>query len=189
MKEKKEISNYEKVKLWWKFEGQYLWHDFKHGINNLIKWFPIIWKDRNYDYAYIYDILKTKLEFQSKYIGERNIHTRAKLDAKHMKYCAALIEKVKSEYYIMEPYDYQKNEFVFKPLNDGSDCSELLINEKSENLDDYFKRYSRIHKIVMKDSDELSKREIARKIAHINQERAKKLMFKILEERIEAWWD
>jgi hypothetical protein len=33
------------------------------------------------------------------------------------------------------------------------------------------------------------KREIAREISRINHDRAKKLLFKILEENIEGWWD
>ena len=52
----------EKLKLWWEFEGKYLHRDFIEGIKNLIKWFPIIWKDRNWDHSYIYEILKFKLK-------------------------------------------------------------------------------------------------------------------------------
>jgi hypothetical protein len=33
------------------------------------------------------------------------------------------------------------------------------------------------------------KRIIAMNIAHINQDRARKLLFKIMEENIEGWWD
>jgi len=33
------------------------------------------------------------------------------------------------------------------------------------------------------------KRIIAQNIAHVNQERVQKLLFKILEENIRSWWD
>jgi hypothetical protein len=33
------------------------------------------------------------------------------------------------------------------------------------------------------------KRIIAMNIAHINQDRVRKLLFKIMEENIEGWWD
>ena len=36
------------------------------GIKNLLYWFPIIWKDRNFDEHFIYEILKHKLKYQSK---------------------------------------------------------------------------------------------------------------------------
>ncbi len=33
----------------------------KYGIKNLITWFPIIWKDRDWDHWYLYKILRFKL--------------------------------------------------------------------------------------------------------------------------------
>jgi len=37
------------------------YYNLKYGIKNLVKWFPIIWKDRNWDYEYIFPILRKKL--------------------------------------------------------------------------------------------------------------------------------
>ena len=33
------------------------------SIKNLIKWFPIIWKDRDWDDHYIWEIMKNKLRW------------------------------------------------------------------------------------------------------------------------------
>ena len=71
----------EQIKLWWKFEGRYYHRDFINGIKNLWSWFPVIWKDRDWDQTFIYEVLIHKLEKQAKYIGEREWHTRAKRDA------------------------------------------------------------------------------------------------------------
>ncbi len=41
----------------------------------------------------------------------------------------------------------------------------------------------------MKEVDETDKQRIAMEIAHENQERCRKLIFKIMESEIERWWD
>lgn len=38
--------------------------EIRTGINNVIRWFPTIWKDRDWDDHYIVEILIKKLEFQ-----------------------------------------------------------------------------------------------------------------------------
>jgi hypothetical protein len=42
--------------------------DFKCGTANVIKWFPIIWNDKQWDYHYIYKILYKKFEFIEKHM-------------------------------------------------------------------------------------------------------------------------
>ena len=67
-----------------------------------------------------------------------------------------------------------------------------------EKYDDYFKKYPLVYKQVMKGAgpftldgrDEADmKKIIAQNIAHVNQERVQKLLFKMLEENIRGWWD
>ena len=71
----------EKIKLWWEYDGRYLHRNFITGVKNLWNWFPVIWKDRDWDQTFIYEVLIHKLEKQAKYIGERDWHTRAKREA------------------------------------------------------------------------------------------------------------
>lgn len=47
--------------------------DFKVGIKNLIKWFPIIWKDKDWDSGYMYEMLYHKLNFMHEYFSQSNI--------------------------------------------------------------------------------------------------------------------
>ena len=186
----------EKISLWWRFEARYYHKDFINGVKNLIKWFPTVWKDRDYDQAFIYDILSKKLEFQSKYIGGRDFHTRAKRDSEVMNTCVRLISKVRNDDYDMEYMDYHETNFYFVPCEDDSEYSEMKCNEISENFDEYFKKYPRQYKRVLsgevnrfKREGEKDKKLIAMEIAHENHERARKLVFKMLEQNIEKWWD
>jgi len=185
------------MKLWWKFEGKFIIKDIIQGLKNLIKWFPIIWKDRDWDYRYIYDILKLKLENQAKYIGSKGIHTTAKRDAEIMMTCVRLIDKIKDEEYVMEYMNYEKSKFWFQDIPDNPDLKSLEYKLISENYDDFFKKYPLVYKKCMLGQGEWSKHDfrpndkeyIAMDIAHTNQKRAHDLAFKILKENINKWWD
>jgi len=182
------------ISLWWEHNGRYLGNEFIRGIKNLWYWLPIIWKDRNWDHQYIFDILSHKLKAQSEYIGGRDIHINAKRDAEVMMICVRLIEKVKDEYYGMEYMDYHKTKHWFEPAGKEG-YSTWESKEIYENFDDYFAKYPLVYKRVLngegwlKIEDENDKDRIASNIAHINHDRARKLLFKIIEQNIEGWWD
>jgi len=189
---------YNKVNNWlWDSIGWKL-RDIYRSIRNVIRWLPIIWKDRDWDSYYIYEILKFKLQNQANYIGKQNRHTRSKREAEIMRTCVKLIQRIQDEYYAMEYMDYEDRifDFILSPTQPG--LYELHTETKSENHDDYYKRYPLIYKRVMngegpldiKDSDEDSTKQIiAINIGHTNHIRAKKLLFTLLEHNIEKWWD
>jgi len=158
---------------------------FFRNIRNLIRWFPIIWKDRDWDDHFIFEILKFKIKNQAKYIGYHDRHVLAKRDAEIMMLCVRLIEKIQDEYYACEYQSYHESELIFVDSEDHPGMYEMEILEKSERYDEYFKKYPRIAKrFTFKD-----KGKKAFNIAKVNQERAHKLLFKILEQNITRWWD
>ena len=115
-----------------------------------------------------------------------------------MKLCVSLIKKVQEEDYVIEHMDYHKDRVWFTDCKDRPGSSLYNSEEVWENYDEYFKKYPLIYKRVMKgegpftlngrDETEL-KKVIAMNIAHLNHDRARKLLFKIMEENIEGWWD
>ena len=114
---------------------------FFRQVYNLIRWFPVIWKDRDWDHHYIFEVLKFKLEKQAKHLSERNWHESSKHDAELMMTCVRLINKLQNEEYYDELYN---------------------LDERSPE---------------------------AIKTAIDKHNKAKRLLFKIMEERIESWWD
>ena len=186
------------IPLWWNHEGKYYHKMVRTGVKNLIYWFPIIWKDRNWDSHYIFEIMMHKIKAQSKYIGNRNIHTRAKRDAEIMMTCVKLMKLVQDEFYSSEYSDYHKTKHWFEPLDGEEGYSSWESRILKENFNDYFKKYPLIYKRVQNGEgpfkfdnliDMESKQKIAMNIGHINHERARKLLFKLMERNIECWWD
>jgi len=190
------IRKLEFIPLWWNHEGKYLHKEVRTGIRNIWYWLPIIWKDRNWDSHYIFEIMMHKLKAQSKYIGSRGYHVSAERDAEVMMTCVKLMKLIQDDFYSSEYSDYHKTKHWFEdvPGKEGYSSWESKLLE--ENFDDYFKKYPLIYKRVLngegvfrREGREEDKQVIAMNISHINHDRARKLLFKIMEENIERWWD
>ncbi len=187
----KKINFLRRIYLWWKFDGQYLHKDLIYGIKNLWKWFPVIWKDRDWDDHFIWQILIFKIKKQAKYIGDRDIHTRAKRDAQIMTTCTRLMEKVKEEHYQMEYMDYCEDSFDFVD-SDTPGCSELKITPISEKFDEYFVKRKTAYRHVMENGGTFGnedKKRIAMSMGHYQHEKARRILFTLLERNIANWWD
>jgi hypothetical protein len=187
---------FKRVYNWWRWDGQYLPKEIKRGIQKIWYWLPIIWKDRDWDGHYIFEVMKHKLQAQAQYIGDRDFHTRAQQDARRMRLCVKLMQKIQDEDYTMEYMDYHKDRVWFTDCEDRPGSSLMNSEPVWEKFDDYFKKYPLIYKRVMNGEGVFSlkgreddKHVIAMNIAHLNHDRARKLLFKIMEENIEGWWD
>jgi hypothetical protein len=175
----------------WKIRNVY------RSIKNVIRWLPVIWKDKDWDDWYIYTILETKLKHQAKYIGDRDWHTESKRDAERMMLCARLIQKIKEEEYDGEYMDYHISNYHWDDIEDDPDHKILRIEEVSNNFNDYFLKHPLEYKRVVTNLDnQIFKfksiddvQRIAMNISHNRQKRARKLLFTLLERNIERWWD
>ena len=198
LKNRPRPNPFRRISLWWKFDGRYIHKEIKRGIQNIIYWLPVIWKDRHWDDHYIFEILKHKLKAQANEIGTKDRHTRAQLDARRMRLCVKLIQLVQDETYATEYMDYHKDRIWFTPCEDRPGSSLYNSEEVWEKYDQFFAKYPLVYKRVLKGEGPFSlggrdeadkKRVIAQNIAHLNHDRAHKLLFKILEQNIRGWWD
>ena len=176
------------IKLWWRFEARYYYRDFINGIKNLWNWFPVIWKDRDHDQHFIYEMLIHKLEKQAKYIGKRDRHTGSKREAEKMLLCARLARIQQEDLYGFEYLDYFDEDTKFVPTDETEKWYMIESVTTRDELIDYFYKYRRQHKKLMYKGNKDNK-YTAMRIARNNQERSRKLLFKIMEENIEKWWD
>ena len=170
-------------------------NDVGTGVKNLYFWIPTIWKDRNWDYSNIYTILERKIYLQRKEIVSSNRHMGVDMDNRDMTIVLNLIDKVKNEYYCTEYFDYNESTFDFVEIDrkdeKGGKLYELKSDIISENFEDYlniYKNSTRIVKNKFKDK-ESDKSIIPHRVGLHNHIKAKKLLFKILEQRIDYWWD
>jgi hypothetical protein len=163
---------------------------FLIGIKNIFRWIPTLYQDRDWDSWHIYTILQKKIEYQRQEIINANRHTEIDRDNRDMTIALNLLERVKEEYYGMEDFDYSETEFDFIPVEDNPNLKEMKMTVLSENYDEFLKKYpSSVRKVLKENGNDLEKRNLCHLVAKHNQEKARKLLFKLLEQKIERWWD
>ena len=183
-----EDSAWDRHSIWRKLHWRI--RSFLTGCKNIIKWFPILWKDRDWDQWHIFTILQKKIEFQRNEIINANRHTEIDIDNRDMTIVLNLIERVKDEYYRTEYLEFEVSEFRFIPVKDNPNLKELLIDVISDQYDEYLLRYpSTVRKVIRKNGDDLDKKTLCLYVARENHKKATNLLFKILKDRIERWWD
>lgn len=177
---------------------RYPYYDFKQGIKNLIKWFPVIWKDRNWDHDFIFGILKFKLKNTAEYIEKRGFHVNAQYDADKMKLCIRLIEKIQSGEYETEYQSYEKS--VWDGMSEKerekatpTEHLRAILNTHTHTYWNYLAKHKSTHKRVMKlekfqNRKEYKMQSVSLMVGHYNHQRAKDLLFRILSTHIEGWW-
>ena len=189
---------FDRIKIWWRWEAQYMHKDFAHGVKNLWKWFPTIWKDRDWDHDFIFSLLAKKLEFQAKYIGDRNFYTKAEYDAKRMRLVANLIKLQQDDFYAMEYMDYEVTKNFFIPVDGNPEYFERKQDIISQTFDEYFAKYPLCHKraieYIMANQKRLTSKHIddqlvAMVMGDLRQQKCKDLIFKLLNQHIDQWWD
>jgi hypothetical protein len=170
---------------------------FIDGITNILKWSPLLYKDKNWDSTYIYNILEFKLLQQRNYLVKNNRHTSIPETNRDITICLNLIQRIKTEYYLDEHFNYYNINISSEPVDDNHKFYTIKSEITWENLDEFFNKYPKQYKNVLKkyynsinkNNDPDTKLSIARYISQENETKAKNLLFKILNERIGYWWD
>ena len=183
-----EDSAWERITLY----GRLHWRirNFLTSCHNLIKWFPTIWNDRDWDGHYILKILQKKIEFQRKELVNANRHTRIESDNRDMTLALNLLERVKEEYYSLECMDYWNSEIVFDDVPENPELKSIEVNTTAERYDEYLSKYpSSVRALTKEHGEELDKQRLCLMVSYYNHKKANKLLFRILEERLAYWWD
>jgi len=154
--------------------------NIKYGIENLIIWFPVIWKDRNWDQVYIYEIFKYKLEQTEKLLRKYGHHVNADHDADNIKICVTLLDRlIKDIYYdqAFNKYHEKWGESKFDFINaDQPNMKKLQITHENVNTEEDMKAERKDFKQCCDHEDYLRKQDLD-------------LLFKMMRKHIQTWWD
>ena len=194
----------------------YVVNDCMEGIKNLMKWFEVVLDDRDWDYRYITEVLRFKIENTCKYIEETQRHLNWQKDVKYMKLALSLINKIWGDEFCTETLyeseysDYHVSQYNWIPCDkeeieemekeeidiDLKGSTRMEVIEISNTFDEFFAKNKLSHKKAIEYlktatgwSDPESKMVQAMVISKFKHKKAIKLLFKILSEHIESWWD
>jgi len=94
------------------------WHNFKRGIQNLLVWVPVIWRDRQWDHTYIYEIFKHKLHLTEQFIRHNGIHVNNVKDADEIMVCVNALNNLIEDNYHEEAFRKYDLELTFNQMRD-----------------------------------------------------------------------
>ena len=163
---------------------------FLEGVKNIVRWIPTLYHDRDWDGSYILKILQKKIEFQRKELINANRHMDIDRDNRDMTLALNLLERVREEYYGLECMDYWDSEIVFDNVPENPELKSIEVNTTVERYDEYLSKYpSSVRALTKEHGEELDKERLCLMVSNYNHEKANKLLFRILEERLAYWWD
>lgn len=182
---------YWKVYRWFKWDAKHFHRDVAQGFKNLWRWFPIIWKDRDWDDHYIFEPLKFKLKNTANYFEKNQRFVGWEKEVKYIRICEKLISRIQNDYYQMEYQDYYDFDMSTVPTEDG--MYQVVFDVKRDNTEQFIKKYPHALREAKKDPKFESYFKEGRNgylaVGVVRHNKARKLLFKILEQRIEHWWD
>lgn len=73
-------------------------YKLRQGITNLMQWAPLIWRDRDWDWAFLARILEFKFRRMSKSLATGS-HLRRERDARQCLVCAELARRLAEDNY------------------------------------------------------------------------------------------
>lgn len=155
---------------------KYFFVDIYLGIRNFIIYAPVIYKDRDFDYGYFYDLMRVKLEKMSKAgIGRR------------VDICLKMIPYILEEN--VEMNSYYKDKYTFSKNGDGFYTIDREMVE--DNLEEFFKNHRAKERIVRKKlsgRDDVDNFLVAMYITMMLEDQAKRIFFRTMENNMERWW-
>lgn len=104
-----------------------LWYNIKNGISQLIKWTPIIWHEQDWDFGYLYGIMKHKIEFMRAHFKECEFKDTSN-NIKWMNAAIELLNRIITEEYCTVIYDKEEKplESIKKELHAANRTKRLL---------------------------------------------------------------
>lgn len=71
-----------------------LWCNVVYGIQNLVRWFPIIWHDRDWDHHYLLKLMEFKFRKMAAYHETQGHTLQAPKTARQLKVAATLCKRL-----------------------------------------------------------------------------------------------
>lgn len=156
-------------------------YGIKTGIKNLIKWTPVIWRDRDWDQYFFYVVLHFKLKRMEKLHRNHSHLVNGKKYADQIKLAVLLLDRIIKDNYlenVIEPHEkkWGQSDFVFTPLKDNKNLSSLSIKVEKANTPEEKAKENKERMALYKHSDDLKNQDLD-------------MLFKHIRKYIEGWWD
>lgn len=111
---------------------------FSIGVHNIIKWIPVLYKDRDWDFYFVYNILQKKLEFTEKAIANSSLEN-GEMYANKIRTAIRLIEIVRDEKYVDEVLMEDDWTKIKKAIAKQDKAKKLLFNYLQHYIEQWWR--------------------------------------------------
>ncbi len=156
---------------------------FRRLINKIkmsYRWAKFGWNDKNYDHYFLYDVMEFKIRNMHKAFMKYG-YTDQSVTTQRMVWAIDLIKKVKNEDYVNEYWNYMYDD-KFNEINKLDEYLEINKNNYKRSDKGFSSKGHGIKEIKFKEL-------CAMDIGYYKQKKAKRLLFQILHDKIDYWWD
>ena len=170
----------------------YPFKDFYRRVKNVLRWLPTIWKDRDWDYTYYWEINKTKITQMRNYHAENLRFEGVERIVEQMDLALSLMDKLQNDYYREEFYADEYYQTKMRVESDGS----IEFDDIKNELDRYIEKYPSAKRQVLNNpkykkymNGDESDFKTAMLMGIERHNKAKRILFKLLDYNIESFWD
>lgn len=162
------------------FNRIYRW--FKNGIIMTIKWFPIIWNDRQWDQVFLYEIIRKKLTLIEEAFKSSKAYSKSsKREANNIRLCILLLDRLIEDNYIENVYKFHHQKWG-EPNFEWEDIPEIEGYSKL--------KITKLNVTTLKEEKQEQK-EHMNLMFHENYLREQDLeyLFHVIKKHVRNWWD
>ncbi len=100
-----------RVRFW--FNDQDIFHPSRiwRKTTNVIRWIPTLWKDADWDYAHLYDMIDVKLTYMIEHHKEHHNHVDWEKVVEQMTTARDAIRRLRNDDYVSAEYDEHLKKF------------------------------------------------------------------------------
>jgi len=153
---------------------------FIDKVKNVVRWLPIIWKDRDFDSNYLLDVMRFKISNMETFFLSNDTHIlSADKVAKDLKICKLLLNRLTNDDYydiVFKNHDKKWGETKWEFVDDGKGLSRLLITRNKVITDEDKKREGREFLRLCEHEEMLKRQDI-------------RYLFHIMNRKLRTWWD
>ena len=150
--------------------------DILCGVGNVVRWFPIVWKDRQWDYRFLLGMLRFKLGLMEKFFQEDAMYVSAKDDASAIKSCCCVLDRLLADEY--DTVAFEAHDKKWGTLKMETDLDSGTLNMSRPNVKTEQDRVQERQEFLdcCRDEDNM-------RLYDVNT------LFTLLRRNIQSWWD
>lgn len=155
------------------------YYNVKWGIKNFWKWKGVIWKDRNYDYHYLLNVMRFKIQDMLNEYNRVNRYIGQEKDKQSLQTCLYLLNRLVDQ-------NYGENVFYFHDRKWG----EIKVDWEETDNSDMLTLVTDRDNIVTEEDKEKERKEFLRLIKHENylERQDIEYLFKLMSKHVRKWW-